>query len=90
MLAIFEERMLELMKLCEERKRFIEELNEVLTEKDELIEQAEQKNESLQARYEALLTALKLAEDKDIFQNARKQVNKLVREVDTCIALLNE
>jgi hypothetical protein len=34
--------------------------------------------------------ARRLAEDEKEFQQARKRVDKLVREVDLCIALLNE
>jgi hypothetical protein len=90
MLAVFEERVLDLAKLCEKRRRLIEELNAVLIEKDGLIKQAEQKNASLQTKYTNLLAARRLAEDETSFQNARKRVDKLVREVDTCIALLNE
>lgn len=90
MLAVFDERMHDLVKLCDERKRYIEDLENSLNEKDEIIQQAKQTIEVLQAKYTNLLTARRLAEDESEFQNARKRVNKLVREVDTCIALLNE
>lgn len=90
LLAVFEERILDLIKLCEANNRRIEELKTSLREKDEMIQQTKQLMESWQARYTNLLTARRLAEDKEAFQDARKRVNKLVREVDACIALLNE
>lgn len=90
LLAVFDERVHDLIKLCDNQKRHIEELETSLNEKDEIIQQAKQTIKALQAKYTNLLTARRLAEDKNEFQNARKRVNKLVREVDTCIALLNE
>lgn len=90
LLAVFDERMHDLIKLCDKQKRHIDELETSLKEKNETIQQAKQTIEALQAKYTNLLTARRLAEDENEFQNARKRVNKLVREVDTCIALLNE
>jgi len=90
LLAVFEERVRDLAQLCNDRKRHIENLEVSLNEKDEIIRQAKQTIEALQAKYTNLLTAHSLAEDKNEFQNVRKRVNKLVREVDMCIALLNE
>jgi len=90
LLAVFEERVRELTQLCDDRKRSIENLKDSLNKNDEKRRQAEQNAEVFQAKYENLLAARKLAEDENEFQNVRKRVNKLVREVDTCIALLNE
>ena len=90
LLAVFEERVHDLAKLCDDRKHFIEVLEASLKEKDETIQQAKQTIEALQSKYANLLTATHLAEDEKEFQNVRKRLNKLVREVDTCIALLNE
>jgi peptidoglycan hydrolase CwlO-like protein len=90
LLAVFEDRMRELTRLYDEKKRHIEELEKSLKEKDEIIWQNRQTIEALQAKYTNLYTARRLAENEVEFQNARKRVNKLVREVDTCITLLNE
>ena len=90
LLAVFEERVRDLTKLCDDRKLYIEQIEASLSEKDEIIQQAKQSIEELQTKYTNLLTARRLAENKEEFQNARKRLNKLVREVDTCIALLNE
>jgi DNA repair exonuclease SbcCD ATPase subunit len=90
LLATFEVRMRDLIVLCNEQKRRTEELEASLREKDEAILQARQLISALQTKYTNLLTARQLAEDATEFQQARKRVNKLVREVDLCIALLNE
>ena len=90
LLAVFEERVRDLVKLCDDRKHYIEKMEASLNEKDEKIRQAEQTIEAFKAKYTNLLTARKLADDEEGFQNARKRLNKLVRKVDTCIALLNE
>jgi peptidoglycan hydrolase CwlO-like protein len=90
LLAVFEDRIRELIRLYDEKKRHIEVLEKSLKEKDEIIRQNKQTVETLQTKYTNLHTASKLAEDEGEFQNARKRVNKLVRDVETCIALLNE
>ena len=90
LLAVFEEHAHDLIKLCDDRKCEIEKMEASLNEKDEIIRQAKQTIEVLQAKYKNLLTARRLIQDESEFQNTRKRLNKLVREVDTCIALLNE
>ena len=90
LLAIFEDRMRDLKILCNERKRRIEELEAAIQKKDELIHQSKQMISALQTRCTNLLMARRLAEDEKEFEQARKRVNKLVREIDLCIAQLNE
>ncbi|MDR1525747.1 MAG: hypothetical protein LBS79_10930 [Tannerella sp.] len=89
-LAVFENRIRELIRLYDGQKRYIELLERSLKEKDEIIRQNKQTVEALQTKYTNLHTAYKLAEDEGEFQYVRKRVNKLVREVETCIALLND
>jgi phage shock protein A len=79
-----------LTKLCNDRKRHIEDLETSMKEKDEKLQQAERTITTLKTDYSNLLIARRLVDDKEAFQQARKRVNKLVREVDLCIALLNE
>jgi hypothetical protein len=83
LLAVFEDRIHELIRLHETMKKS-------LKEKDEIIRRDKQTIEALKAKYTHLCAAHKLAGDDGEFQNARKRVNKLVREIDTCIALLIE
>ena len=90
LLAVLEDCVLDLKNLCDERKRRIATLEASLKEKEEKFLQAEQSLEALKTKYTNLLTARRLADDKEAFQQTRKQVKQLVREVDLCIALLNE
>jgi predicted nucleic acid-binding Zn-ribbon protein len=90
LLVVFEERMHDLMKLCDDRGKCIESLEGAIKSKEKEIQKANQTIESLQSKYNYLLTARRLEVNEAEYQNARKQVNKLVREVEACMALLNE
>jgi hypothetical protein len=90
LLTVFENGVRKLIRLYVEKKRHIEFLEKSVREKDEIIRYNKQTIEALQAKYANLHTAHKLAEEEGEFQYVRKQVNKLVREVETCITLLNE
>jgi len=88
LLVVFEDTLDDLTKLCKNQKRLIEALESSIKGKDEKIRQAEQLITTLKTNYTNLLTARRLADDKEAFQQAQKQVKKLVREVDLCIDLL--
>ena len=90
LLVVLEDRLNDLIKLFNDLKGRIKELEASLNDKDEKIQQAEEMITTLKTNYSNLLIARRLADDKEAFQQARKRVNKLVREVDLCIALLNE
>ena len=90
MLVILEDRMRDLIIKCNDKQCRIEELEAAVKNKDEAIHQAKQTILTLQTRCDNLLTARRLAEDEKEFQQARKRVDKLVRDVDLCIELLNE
>jgi len=90
LLVVFDDCVHDLMKLCNNRKRLIDDLETSLKEKDEKIQQAERMIATLKTNYANLLIARRLADDKEAFQQARKRVSKLVREVDLCITLLDE
>ena len=78
------------MFLFDELKQENADLKLILAQKDEEIKQMEQSRKELEARY----TDLKMARtislyDKDI-KDTKQRLTSLVREVDKCIALLNE
>ena len=78
------------MFLFDELKQENADLKLILAQKDEEIKQMEQSRKELEARY----TDLKMARtislyDKDI-KDTKQRLTSLVREVDRCIALLNE
>jgi len=78
------------MFLYEELEQENARLKKVLLQKDEEIRQLEQSRKDLEAQY----TDLKMARtislyDKDI-KDTKQRLSGLVREIDKCIALLNE
>ncbi len=78
------------MFLFDELKQENADLKLLLSKKDEEIKQLEQSRKELEAQY----TDLKMARtislyDKDI-KDTKQRLSSLVREVDKCIALLNE
>ena len=90
LIGSFEGKLRHLMFLFDELKHENADLKLILAQKDEEIKQMEQSRKELEARY----TDLKMARtislyDKDI-KDTKQRLTSLVREVDKCIALLNE
>ena len=92
LLAVFEIRVHDLITLCEEQKKKIDELYQLLNDKDKELIQTGQTIDQLTAKCENLLTARIVSEtmSETEVKSARSRLSKLVREVDKCIALLNE
>ena len=90
LMAVFEVRLQDLVSLCDERMQTIMKLNKVLADKEEELELALQKVKELNAKYDNVLTAKIVSADEGEMKNAKMRLSKLVREVDKCIALLNE
>lgn len=90
LMAVFEVRLQDLISVCEERMQKIMELNTALATKEEELEQALQKIRELNTKYDNVLTAKIVSADEGEMKNAKMRLSKLVREVDKCIALLNE
>ena len=90
LVSSFEGKLRHLMFLFDELKQENADLKLILAQKDEEIKQMEQSRKELEARY----TDLKMARtislyDKDI-KDTKQRLTSLVREIDRCIALLNE
>lgn len=90
LLAVFEVRVRDLMALCDEQKRRIDELTTALNQKDDALRQAQERIEELNTKCNSMLTARIVSVDEGDMKSARMRLSKLVREVDKCIALLNE
>ena len=90
LLAVFEVRVRDLMALCDQQKRRIDELTAALSLKGEELRQAKDMIEGLNAKCDNMLTARIVSTNEEEMKNARMRLSKLVREVDKCIALLNE
>ena len=90
LLAVFEVRVRDLMALCDQQKRRIDELTAALSLKDEELRQAKDMIEGLNAKCDNMLTARIVSTNEEEMKNARMRLSKLVREVDKYISLLNE
>lgn len=90
LLAVFEVRVRDLIALCEQQKREIDELNGLLRKRDEELRTAKETIGALNTKCDNLLMARIFSTNEEEMRNARSRLSKLVREVDKCIALLNE
>ncbi|MEG1642896.1 MAG: hypothetical protein RR293_01935 [Bacteroidales bacterium] len=61
----------------------------VLSQREE-IDSLKKRLEDVSARYDKLITARSFVLSDGDVKSARSRVNKLVREIDKCISLLNE
>ena len=86
LLAVFEVRVRDLMELCNKQNHKIDEL----TTKEAELKQAIKTIEELNTKCDKLLTARVVSVNEGEMKSARMRLSKLVREVDKCIALLNE
>ncbi len=90
LLAVLEVRVRDLMAKSDLQRQRINELNLALEKRNDEIQQTKQTIEQLHTRYDNILTAHAVSLDEGDIKNARMRLSKLVREVDKCIALLNE
>lgn len=90
LLAVFEVRVRDMMALCEEQKRRIGELTDALNQKNEELQQAQEEIGRLNTKCDNMLTARVVSVDEGDVKSAKLRLSKLVREVEKCIALLNE
>ncbi|MDR0795344.1 MAG: hypothetical protein LBE79_04715 [Tannerella sp.] len=89
LLAVFEVRLHDLISLCEEHKKKTEVLMQQIKTLEESNLRAEQKIQVLNTKYTDLLTAHIVSSEEGDTKHVRMRLNKLVREVERCIALLN-
>lgn len=91
LLEHFERRIQQLIAYCDTLRVANAHLKEEVSERDRRLEQAKSKIEELETRYDNLLAGHGVAgQDTEGKELARTRLSKLVREVDKCIALLNE
>ena len=90
LLAVFDVRVRDLMKLCDKQKHEIKELERVLAHKENELQQAIQTIGDLSTKCDNMLTARVVSVNEGEMKSAKMRLSKLVREVDKCIALLNE
>lgn len=90
LLGTFEARLRHFMYLHEELKHENARLKQLLAEKDEEVKRLDNSRKELEVMYTNLKMARTISiHDKDI-NDTKLRLSRLVREVDKCIALLNE
>ena len=90
MVANFEARVRQLMFLCDSLKQENADLQSLLAGQKALNESLTEENEQLKNKYDNLKMAKIISVRQNDFSLAKKRLSNLVREVDKCIALLNE
>ena len=90
LVANFEARVRQLIFLCDELKQKNALLESKLSEEKEQNQSLEEEIKRLNIKYDNLKMARIISVKQGDFTDAKKRLSKLVREVDKCIALLNE
>ncbi|MCD8268715.1 MAG: hypothetical protein LUD46_09905 [Parabacteroides sp.] len=78
------------MELCDKQNHKINELTTTLVRKESELKQAMNTIQELSTKCDNMLTARVVSVNEGEMKSARMRLSKLVREVDKCIALLNE
>lgn len=90
LLSTFEARLRHFMYLYEELKDENTRLHQLLAEKSEEVKRLEHSQKELEEKYTNLQMARTISlHDQDIC-DTKQRLTRLVREIDRCIALLNE
>ena len=89
-LTSFETRVRQLMLFCDSLKREKAELENALEIKEEALRKSEELIRDLNSRYDNLKVATMISFGKTDIKGAKQKLSGLVREIDKCIALLNE
>lgn len=90
LLSNLEARVKQLMFLCNTLEEQKQELLDRLDEKESQLMKALQDKDELNTKYQNLRTAQTLSGESQDMRETKTRFNKLVREIDKCIALLNE
>jgi len=86
----FEVRVRQVLVLCDNLKEENAGLKLRLTEQKSINDSLNKENTQLNLKYDNLKTARMISVNPDDFRATKDRLSKLVREVDKCIALLNE
>lgn len=90
LLSTFEARLRHFMYLHDELKQENATLKQLLAEKEEELKRVEDSRKELEAAYTNLKMARTISLHDGDISDTKQRLSRLVREVDKCIALLNE
>jgi len=86
----FEVRVHQVLLLCDRLREENESLHSQFLAQKSINESLEKENSQLQLKYDNLKVARMISVNKNDFNATKNRLSKLVRDVDKCIALLNE
>jgi predicted RNase H-like nuclease (RuvC/YqgF family) len=90
LLGVFETRIRQLMILCEDLRDENKTLKAKINRLEDSYSILSEENKVIKNKYDNLKMARIISVKQDDFKSAKNRLSKLVREVDKCIALLNE
>jgi hypothetical protein len=90
LLYAFEDRVRRVMAACEDLKRENGDLKLRVRELEESRKELEEGNRRMKVKYDNLKMARIISVKQDDLKGAKSRLSQLVKEVDRCIALLNE
>ena len=90
LLSIFEFKIRQLMLLCDDLKKENEELKNQLEISKQEYKGISDENKTIKTKYDNLKMAKMISFETGDLKAAKNRISKLVKEVDKCIALLNE
>ena len=90
LLEILSARVRQLMFLCVNHEEEIAELKKKLEAKETMIQDLTKERDEIYTKYRNLKTARAFAQNSSDTKEEKSRLNKLVREIDKCIALLNQ
>jgi hypothetical protein len=86
----FEVRVHSVLFLCDKLREENADLQSQLSEQKNINDSLNKENVQLQIKYDNLKVARMISVSRDDFKATKSRLSKLVREVEKCIALLNE
>ena len=86
----FEVRVRQMLFTCDKLREENAKLQSQFTEQKSMNDLLKKENTQLQIKYDNLKVARMISVSRDDFKVTKNRLSKLVREVDKCIALLNE
>ena len=90
LLNVFENRVCQLIHICDDLKEENNDLKYQIGILKQLQGELEEANKIIKVKYDNLKTARIISVKQGDLKNAKNRLSKLVKEVDKCIALLNE
>ena len=90
LLGDFEFRIRQLIDKCNKLKAENKNLEDLIALKDKDIAEAKEATREITSKYDNLKLAKIISTKDDESKEAKKRLSNLVREIDKCIALLNE